>query len=234
MCFLIFCSYQTYNLNRRSYGAFLNSDLRVEVVSISLHLVALLPDVVGKVVHGISGLNAPNVDHTLSEYGDNAFHEELSHVHLVAHLERIIVALKELKTAISKGLQGLLLLPLDVLNVLRLGSSLRDGVFLLLSQDVFTLVVKALDTSEVIVAATVTLDVDSHGLKHFELVTAAVDFKHLSVVLLEEASNWQHVFLRIWHAHVFGVVGIFEKAQVVIFLPFIKATVKIFSVPLSV
>lgn len=94
--------------------------------------------------------------------------------------------------------------------------------------------VEALNACEVVVAATVTLDVDSHSLKHFELMTTAVDFKYLSVVLLEEASNWQQVFLRIGHAQVLSIVGLLEEVYIVIFVPFLQATVKIFVVPLSV
>lgn len=97
--------------------------------------------------------------------------------------------LQELKTTISQLLQGLSLLLVNDLGVLLLLSLFGISVLFFFGQNFFTLVVEALDRVEVVVAAAVSFDVDAHGLQHFKLVASAVNFKDLSLVLLEEASD---------------------------------------------
>lgn len=97
--------------------------------------------------------------------------------------------LQELKTTISQCLQGLSLLLINDLGLLLLLRLFGISIFFFFRQNFFTLVVEALDRVEVVVAAAVSFDVDAHSLQHFKLVASAVNFKDLSLVFLEEASD---------------------------------------------
>jgi len=65
-------------------------------------------------------------------------------------------------------------------------------------------------------------------------MAGAINFENLSIVLLEEPSDWQFVYLSIRHAQIFGIVALAEEVDVVVFAPFFKTTGQILSIPLCI
>ena len=155
----------------------------------SLAIIALLKDVVCQVVNWVSGPNAPDINHALCQHWNDHFHQELTHVHLVTLLQVIHVLLQELKTTISQLFQGMSLLLVNNLGLTLLFGFFSIGILFFLGQNILTLMVEALDRAEVVVTAAVSFDVDAHSFQHFKLVAGAVNFKDLSLILLEEAGD---------------------------------------------
>jgi len=117
-----------------------------------------------------------------------------------------------IKAAFSQFAEVILLGLVLVLCLLLLLSSFFLGLNLLLGEGLLTLAVEGSHRAEVVVGASVALDVDAHALEHFEFVAVVVDFKDLGLVLLEEPIHGVVSLGSIFKEVLLIMVGLSEQA----------------------
>lgn len=107
-------------------------------------------------------------------------------------------------------------------------------VTLFLVEEGFSFFIELVHRGEIIVAATVTLNIDSHAFENLELVAVGIDLKHFGLVFMEEASHWEHPWHVVGSTERGGIVCVMEEAKRVVFIESEKATLKVFRIPLGV
>ena len=101
----------------------------------------------------------------------------MTHVELVAALELVHVHQDLLEPVVGQVLELFLLFPRNLVFFLVFRAETLLPLLLLLKQVLISLFVELRHGLEVVVGAAVTLDVDTHRLKHFKILTIAINFK---------------------------------------------------------
>jgi hypothetical protein len=189
--------------------------------------IASLEDVLSEIVDRVQRSNLPDVNHTFCQNWDNAFHQELSHVLVIKHLEMRHVILHVCQSDLHGVFYGCLVLFHLLFGLFVEVLVSLCFVFLFFKQVFFSLFVQKLNGFEVVVRSSESFDVDAHALKHLVLVSLGVDLEDLCLVLLEELGVWEFIRLSLEVLHVVKFLPSVDLGLHLGDVPFVKVLVAV-------